>query len=87
MKCSEKGKQRKVKISLNKSIVFAQMFHKHPVIRTIFQNCEEFSLKISSKGTISIKFTHVLAATAKWTSSCHRQDHHGGKSHSDGSRK
>ena len=51
-------------ISLNKSVVFAQIFHRHPLIQTIFQNCEESSLTISSNGTISIKFTHVLVATA-----------------------
>ena len=87
MNCSEKGKRRKVKISLNKSIFFAQTFHKHPLIRTIVQNCEEFSLEISSNGTILIKFTHILAATAKWTSSRHRQGRYGGKTHSDSSRK
>ena len=62
MNCSEKGKRRKVKISFNKSIFLL----KDPQIRTIFQNWEEFSLKISSNGTILIKFTHGLAATAKW---------------------
>ena len=79
MNCSEKCKQRKVKISLNKSIFF----------------CSNISQTSSDKNNFSklqrifaqTKFTPVLAATAKSTSSRHRQGHYGGKLHSDGSQK
>ena len=58
-----------VKIFLHKSFVFAQNFHGHPLIRINCQNFELISLKISLNCVTFIKFTHVLDATAKWSTS------------------
>ena len=85
--CSEKGKRMKVKIFLHKSFVFAQIFHRHPLIRINCQNFERISLKISLNCVTFIKFTHVLDATAKWSLSRHRQGRYGGKLHNNVSRK
>ena len=87
MNCSEKGKRMKVKIFLHKSFVFAQIFHRHPLIRINFQNFERISLKISLNCVTFVKFTHVLDATAKWSTSRHRHGRYGGKIHDNVSRK
>ena len=62
----------KVKSSSNKQFIFAWLAHRHPLITINSQNCQQFSLKVSSNSVILLKFTHVLAATAKWPPSRYR---------------